>query len=411
MLMDTSGRRRLMALVAVSAIAISACGSGGGTAAPAASAPAASAPAASEPAASAPASAPAASSGAERQHRRDLAVGRQRAGVVPEGPGRLQRQDGHARPPTSRSGPTTPPSCRPASPAATRRTCRSCRASASCAASPGTARSRRSTSLGIDPAALEAGYAPGVLDIGKVDGELYAIMVKFNSKSTLWYRPDQFTEAGVTPPEDLGRVQGGAQRPSPTRAPSRSAWAPRRHWTLTDWFESIYLRQAGADKYDQLFAGALPWTDPSVQTAVDTMKEVLNDNYVAGGITAANGRAWVDGIAQVFGDKPGRGHVLRGWLRRWHRHRPGQHGPRARQDDRLDRLPVPRRTGRQPRDHRWRRHRGADRQAVREGVHHLHDDRRLGQRVGRDRRDHLADQGRRAPTPTRPTSSSARPPR
>ena len=34
------------------------------------------------------------------------------------------------------------------------------------------------------------------------------------------------------------------------------------------------------------------------------MKEVLNDDYVAGGITAANGRAWVDGIAQVFGDNP-----------------------------------------------------------------------------------------------------------
>ncbi len=41
-----------------------------------------------------------------------------------------------------------------------------------------------------------------------------------------------------------------------------------------------------------------------MQTAVDTMKEVLNDQYVAGGITAANGRAWTDGIAQVFGENP-----------------------------------------------------------------------------------------------------------
>ncbi|HEV8544728.1 MAG TPA: extracellular solute-binding protein, partial [Candidatus Limnocylindrales bacterium] len=38
--------------------------------------------------------------------------------------------------------------------------------------------------LGIDGAALEPNYAPGILDIGKVDGELYGIMVKFNSKST-----------------------------------------------------------------------------------------------------------------------------------------------------------------------------------------------------------------------------------
>jgi alpha-glucoside transport system substrate-binding protein len=52
--------------------------------------------------------------------------------------------------------------------------------------------------------------------------------------------------------------------------------------------------------YDQLFSGKLPWTDPSVQKAVDTMKEVLNDNFVDGGIQAANGRAWVDGVGQVF---------------------------------------------------------------------------------------------------------------
>ncbi len=79
--------------------------------------------------------------------------------------------------------------------------------------------------LGIDPAALEAGYAPGVLDIGKVDDVLYAIMVKFNSKSTLWYRPDKFTEAGVTPPKTWDEFKA-TLKPSLTRAPSRSAWAP-----------------------------------------------------------------------------------------------------------------------------------------------------------------------------------------
>ncbi len=32
-------------------------------------------------------------------------------------------------------------------------------------------------------------------------------------------------------------------------------------WTLTDWFESIYLRQAGPDKYDKLFSGEIAFTD------------------------------------------------------------------------------------------------------------------------------------------------------
>jgi alpha-glucoside transport system substrate-binding protein len=158
--------------------------------------------------------------------------------------------------------------------------------------------------LGIDPAALEAGYAPGVLDIGKVDGDLYAIMVKFNSKSTLWYRPDEFTKLGVTAPKTWDEFKTVLKTIADKGTKPLGLGTGPDTWTLTDWFESIYLRQAGADKYDQLFSGKLPWTDPSVQTAVDTMKEALNDQYVAGGITAANGRAWVDGIAQVFGDKP-----------------------------------------------------------------------------------------------------------
>ena len=129
-------------------------------------------------------------------------------------------------------------------------------------------------------------------------------MVKFNSKSTLWYRPDKLTEAGVTPPKTWDEFKAALKTIADKGTKPLGLGTSPDTWTLTDWFESIYLRQAGADKYDQLFAGKLPWTDPSVQTAVDTMKEVLNDNYVAGGITAANGRAWVDGIAQVFGDKP-----------------------------------------------------------------------------------------------------------
>ena len=155
--------------------------------------------------------------------------------------------------------------------------------------------------LGIDPAALEANYAPGILDIGKVDNDLYAIMVKFNSKSTLWYRPDQFTTASITPPKTWDEFKTVL---STLKDKSLGLGTQPDTWTLTDWFESIYLRQAGGDKYDQLFSGALPWTDPTVATAVDTIKEALNDNTVAGGITAANGRAWVDGIAQVFGEKP-----------------------------------------------------------------------------------------------------------
>jgi alpha-glucoside transport system substrate-binding protein len=157
--------------------------------------------------------------------------------------------------------------------------------------------------LGVDVNALKSNYPPGILEIGQVDGTQYAIMVKFNSKSTVWFRPDKFKTLGVTAPTDfagftklLADIKAKGQAPLGLGAGDA--------WTLTDWFESIYVRQAGPDKYDQLFSGKLPWTDPSVATAVDTMKQALNDQYVAGGVTAALGRVFADGIGQVFSTNP-----------------------------------------------------------------------------------------------------------
>jgi alpha-glucoside transport system substrate-binding protein len=155
--------------------------------------------------------------------------------------------------------------------------------------------------LGIDPAALEANYAPGILDVGKVNGDLYAIMVKFNSKSTLWFRPDKFTAAGVTPPKTWDEFKAVLAKLGDK---SLGLGVSPDTWTLTDWFESIYLRQAGPDAYTKLFSKDGDWTDPTVATAVSAMTDVLTDKYVAGGIQAALGRAWVDGIGQVFGANP-----------------------------------------------------------------------------------------------------------
>jgi alpha-glucoside transport system substrate-binding protein len=158
--------------------------------------------------------------------------------------------------------------------------------------------------LGIDVTSLKSNYPPGILEIGQVDGTQYAIMVKFNSKSTMWYRPDKFKSLGVQTPKDwagfiklLGDIKAKGQAPLGLGAGDS--------WTLTDWFEEIYLRQTGGpDKYDQLFNGKLPWTDPSVQATVDAMKQALKDDYVAGGIKAALGRTFTDGIGQVFSANP-----------------------------------------------------------------------------------------------------------
>jgi len=158
--------------------------------------------------------------------------------------------------------------------------------------------------LGIDPASLESIYPPGILDPGKVDGDLYGIMVKFNSKSTFWYRPDKLSAAGASIPKSWTDLKALLDTLKSKGNATPLGLGAKDSWTLTDWFEEIYLRQNGPDAYKKLFSANGDWTDATVATAVTTMKDVLNDKYVVGGIKGSLGVAFTDGIAQVFGTSP-----------------------------------------------------------------------------------------------------------
>jgi ABC-type glycerol-3-phosphate transport system substrate-binding protein len=164
--------------------------------------------------------------------------------------------------------------------------------------------------LGVDTASLSSSYPEGFLAAGTVDNTLYALPAKYNNKGTMWFRPDVYKTAGVTNPTDWASYKAALDKT--VDKPGAMALGAKDDWNLTDWFESIYIRQAGVDAYDKLFSAAGDWSDPSVQKAVDTMLEVVNDKYVVGGIDAAVGRAWTDAIAQVFKPTPEAGTFYEG---------------------------------------------------------------------------------------------------
>jgi ABC-type glycerol-3-phosphate transport system substrate-binding protein len=156
--------------------------------------------------------------------------------------------------------------------------------------------------LGVDQASLTDLYPEGFLAAGSVDDTLYALPAKYNNKGTMWYRPDVFEEAGVEPAETWEDFVSALD--TLKEDPGAMALGAKDDWNLTDWFESIYIRQHGVEAYDTLFSADGDFADPTVQETVDTMLEVLNDEYVVGGIDAAIGRAWTDAIAQVFQPEP-----------------------------------------------------------------------------------------------------------
>lgn len=161
--------------------------------------------------------------------------------------------------------------------------------------------------LGIEQSAIEGNYAPGILDVGVVDDELYAVMVKLNSKAAIWYSPERFDTMGVSAPaetwDDLVALTDDI------KAAGSAPWAvgagADSEWTLTDWFEITYLKMHGVEAYDTLFSPEGDWTDPTVQATIDKLfGELLTDENIDGGAEGALATPFVEAVAHVFGTSP-----------------------------------------------------------------------------------------------------------
>jgi alpha-glucoside transport system substrate-binding protein len=153
-------------------------------------------------------------------------------------------------------------------------------------------------------------FNQGAVDVGTVNGKLYGLLFKAANKSTVWYNVPLFEQAGVEPPKDFDAFLQVAKtlKSSGTKAYSIGA---SDGWTLTDLFENIYLRQAGADKYDQLAKHEIPWTDQSVKDALTTMAKIVGDTgNIAGGTSGALEADFPTSVTNAFKKDPDAAMVL-----------------------------------------------------------------------------------------------------
>jgi alpha-glucoside transport system substrate-binding protein len=157
--------------------------------------------------------------------------------------------------------------------------------------------------LGLSNSYLSARYDAGLRQLVTFSGKVYGVPAKGNSKSVVWYRPDQFTKYGLKPATTWNQLLALTNK---LRAKGQKPWAQgaKDSWTLTDWFENAYIRTAGPAKYTQLFTGKVKFTDASVKTAMNRMLQILSSKNLPGGVQGALGTGFVDGIGRVFGAKP-----------------------------------------------------------------------------------------------------------
>lgn len=158
-------------------------------------------------------------------------------------------------------------------------------------------------------AVADANYAQTWIDLATVDDDVYGVWFKAANKSTVWYNVGVYDDAGAAIPETWDDFLDTLQTVSDSGVPGLAVGADVG-WPLTDWFENVYLRTAGPEKYDQLANHEIPWTDDSVKEALGILGDLWGNDQLllAGGAQ----RTFPDSVTAVFGDTPQAGTVFEG---------------------------------------------------------------------------------------------------
>ncbi|MER7759256.1 extracellular solute-binding protein [Streptomyces sp. NPDC097619] len=149
-------------------------------------------------------------------------------------------------------------------------------------------------------ALLNSQYSAGWRRLGEVGGVPYGVYFKAANKSLVWYNTAVFEAAGAEVPTTWQEFLATADTVSASGTAAVSVGGADG-WTLTDWFENVYLSQAGPEMYDRLARHELKWTDPSVAAALKTLGQLFGrEDLLAGGRAGALATEFPKSVTQTF---------------------------------------------------------------------------------------------------------------
>jgi ABC-type glycerol-3-phosphate transport system substrate-binding protein len=166
--------------------------------------------------------------------------------------------------------------------------------------------------IGEDTAkAVRRNYSAVWQSLASVDGRLYGVWFKAANKSLIWYNVGVFERVGVVPPRDLNGLLRVARTITASGTPAFSVGGADG-WTLTDWFENLYLRLAGPARYDALAGHRVSWTDESVTSTLQVMRQVRAPDFLAGGVDGALQTSYDQSVTVAFSRPPAAAMVFEG---------------------------------------------------------------------------------------------------
>lgn len=154
-------------------------------------------------------------------------------------------------------------------------------------------------------AAVSANYPSVWASLGSANGTLYGVPVDASDKSTVWYNANAWKNAGLTStPATWQDFIANAKTLSSSGVSVPISVGGGDGWTLTDWFENVYLRTAGVDNYNKLSKHQIMWTDPTVKTALDDLNQIWGDPSLIGSRANAVKVPFTGSVDNVFKASP-----------------------------------------------------------------------------------------------------------
>ena len=164
--------------------------------------------------------------------------------------------------------------------------------------------------MGFDIAAMEANHSEFWMNLGLCeDGNHYGIPWFPNFKSAVFYHEPTFEENGYEVPETYDDLVAlSEQMVSDGLTPWCFGYGAggATGWPGTDWLEDIFVRMHGADAYTDWYTHEIPFSDPMVVAAFEKYSEILHgEGFVLGGAGNVPSIVVEESPGPMFSEPPG----------------------------------------------------------------------------------------------------------
>jgi len=135
-----------------------------------------------------------------------------------------------------------------------------------------------------------------LLEMVSQGGEIYSVPANIHRGNELFYNKKVLSDNGITAPTTWDEFFTAAEKLK-GKGIAALAVGGKDTWAVTMLFEDILLTTGGPQKFNDLMAGKLAWTDQSVVDALAALKKIWQGGYVNKDFSALT---WDDASGQVL---------------------------------------------------------------------------------------------------------------